>query len=95
MQWVFKVGGQVVDSAGVSHTVTVRGPLPNGPVRTVSNTDPGSSSFRYDVTTKTWSFNLQTKEADGTSFAKGNYDVQITPTTPGFAASPVFQIKVK
>ena len=36
----------VVDSAQVVHVVSVRGPLPGGPIRIFTNTDPGSSWFR-------------------------------------------------
>ena len=48
MKWQFRNGAVRVDSANVQHRVTVRGPLPNGPIRNLTNTDPGGSSFRYD-----------------------------------------------
>jgi VCBS repeat-containing protein len=94
MKWQFKRGSTVVDSALVAHTVTVRGPLPNGPVRTFTNTAPGNSSFQYDAATRTWQFNLQTKEPSGQSYPLGTYEVTITPTTPGYLPSPTFQIKL-
>jgi hypothetical protein len=94
MKWQYTRASAVVNSAFVNYTVTVRGPLPDGPVRIVTNTDPGSSSFRYDSATKTWQFNLQTKEQDGTSYRPGTYDVQVTPLAPGFLPSGIFQIKL-
>ena len=45
-------------------------------------------------TTKTWQFNLQTKEANGQSYPVGLYEVTITPTTPGFLPSPTFQMQL-
>ncbi len=94
MKWKFANGSTVVDSARVGHRVTVQGPLPSGPVRTITDTDPGNSSFRYDAATKTWQFNLQTKDTSGRSFPVGTYEITITPTSAGYAASPTFQIKL-
>jgi len=85
----------VVNSSQVVQSVTVRGPLPNGPVRRFTNTDPGTSSFRYDASGNTWYFNLQTNDANGIAYPKGTYSVQITPTTPGYPASPVFPLVLK
>ena len=93
--WTFVDGKTPVPSGHVVHVVTVAGPQPGGPVRTMSNTDPGSSSFRYSASTKTWSFNLQTKDEWGRPFPAGFYDVTITPTTPGFSPSPTFRIRVQ
>jgi hypothetical protein len=95
MKWQYASGTSVVNSSQVTHTVTVRGPLPSGPVRTFTNTDPGTSWFRYDAPGNTWYFNLQTKAPDGTPYPKGTYSVQITTTTPGYPASPVFQLVLK
>ena len=89
MKWQFKDGSQVVNSSGVHHTVTVRGTTIT---YVVSDTDPGSSSFRYDATTNTWYFNLQTKNASGVAFPIGDYQVTITPTTPGYLPSPSFKL---
>ena len=75
--------------------MTVTGPLPEATVRTFTNTDPGSSSFRYDATTSTWQFNLQTKEANGTNYPSGTYNVQIVPLVQGYTSSPVFQVQLK
>ncbi|MFO7695150.1 MAG: Ig-like domain-containing protein, partial [Vicinamibacterales bacterium] len=94
MLWQFKNGSAIVDSSFVGHTVTVRGPLPNGPVRTFTNTAPGSSSFQYDPAARTWQFNLQTKDASGKSYPLGEYEVVITPATTGFLPSPAFRIKL-
>jgi VCBS repeat-containing protein len=94
MQWQFKRGTTVVDSSQVQHTITVRGPLPSGPIVTITNTDPGSSSFRYSASTKTWQFNLQTKDATGAPYLPGNYVVVVTPTTPGFQASAELPLKL-
>jgi hypothetical protein len=74
--------------------VTVVGPYPGGPIRTFTNTDPGSSSFRYSASSRTWTFNLQTKDAYGKPFPVGTYEVTIAPTTPGYAPSPTFQIRL-
>jgi VCBS repeat-containing protein len=92
MKWQFRDGLVLVDSSAVTHTVTVRGPLgsPSETVRTVSNTDPGSSTFRYDGLTSTWYFNLQTKDASGVAYAPGSYEITITPAQPGYMASPTF-----
>ncbi|MGH9311064.1 MAG: Ig-like domain-containing protein [Vicinamibacterales bacterium] len=95
MKWGFVSGSRLVDSSQVDHIVTVTGPQPGGPVRVFSNTDPGSSSFRYSASSGSWSFNLQTKDAAGTSLPAGTYDVKITPTIPGYGASPTFQIRLK
>jgi VCBS repeat-containing protein len=93
MKWAFKSGSQFVDAGHVNHTVTVTGPLPGGPVRTYTNTDPGSSSFRYSSSSKTWTFNLQTKDHQGKPFAPGSYTVTIAPTTAGFPGE-TFEIKL-
>jgi VCBS repeat-containing protein len=94
MKWGFKHGSYFVDSGSVGHMVTVTGPMPGGPIRTYTNTDPGSSSFRYSDSSKTWTFNLQTKDNYGNPFPTGTYDVKITPLTPGYAPSETFQIKL-
>jgi VCBS repeat-containing protein len=94
MKWAFKAGLHFVSSGHVSHTITVTGPLPGGPVRTFTNTDAGASWFRYSDSSKTWAFNLQTKDHDGKPFPTGLYNVTITPTTPGFPASGTFQIQL-
>ena len=84
MKWAFKSGSTLVDSARVEHRVTVVGPVPGGPVRTFTNTDPGSSFFRYSASSKTWTFNLQTKDAGGTPYPVGTYQVTIAPLTLGY-----------
>ena len=95
MQWRFSDGSTVVDSAHVDHVVTVRGPLPDGPVRTFTNPAAGNSGFRYSKGSRTWRFNLQTSDPNGKHFAEGTYEVTIVPTTPGFASSPVFEIRLR
>ena len=92
MKWQFKRNGVVVNSAQVTHTITVRGPLPVGPIRTLSNTDAGSSSFRYTASDNTWTFNLQTKEANGTAYPVGAFEVIITPDNPVYLPSAPFTI---
>ena len=94
MQWQYKNGSTVVDSSLVRFAVTVTGPIPSTQARSITNTDPGSSSFRYDASTKTWSFNLQTKETTGASYPAGTYNVQVTTSLPNFLPSPIFQIKL-
>jgi len=89
MKWQFKDGSVVVNSSGVHHQVTVVG---TNVSYTISDTDPGSSSFRYDITTNTWYFNLQTKKPSGEPYPIGEYQVTITPTTPGYRASPSFKL---
>ena len=89
-----KQGSTVVDSSKVGHVVTVRGPMPSGAVRTFTNTDPGSSSFRYDAASKTWQFNLQTKDATGLAYPVGAYDVTIVPTVSSYQSSPVFRVNL-
>ena len=83
MQWQFKRGSTVVNSALVQHRVTVSGPIPGGTL-VITNTDPGGSSFRYSATTNTWQFNLQTKLPNGANYPVGLYQLTITPTTAGF-----------
>jgi len=85
MKWQFKDGALVVDSGGVHHTVQLykSGTL----IVQYSDTDPGGSGFRYDVTTRTWYFNLQTKRSDGVPFAVGEYNVKITPANAGYLPS--------
>ena len=94
MQWLFKQGATVVNSSELQHVVTVRGPMPSGPIRTFTNTDPGTSSFRYDAASKTWQFNLQTKDANGQAYPVGAYDVTIVPAAPGYQSSPVFRLNL-
>ncbi len=94
MQWKWAHGTTVVDSSQVQHSVTVTGPSPGTVVRTFTNTDPGSSSFRYSASSKTWTFNLQTKEPNGTAYPVGTYVVVVTATTPGFGASPPMNLKL-
>ena len=94
MQWLFKQGSTVVNSSQVGHVVTVRGPMPSGPIRTFTNTDPGSSSFRYDAVSKTWQFNLQTKDVNGQAYPVGAYDVTIVPTASNYQSSPVFRVNL-
>jgi hypothetical protein len=89
MKWQFKDGSLVVNSSQVGHEVRVVGPLPDT-THVFLNTDPGTSWFRYDAATKTWYFNLQTKDANGVAYPVGNYNVTITPTTPGYLPSPTF-----
>jgi hypothetical protein len=89
MKWQFKDGSQVVNSAAVHHTVTVKGTTVTF---TASDTDPGGSSFRYDTTTNTWTFNLQTKNSSGVPYPTGDYQVTITPGTPGYLPSPSFKL---
>jgi len=80
MKWQFKNGSTVVNSAGVIHDVTIAS-------STFSNTDSGGSFFRYDATTNTWSFNLQTKGPDGAPYPAVTYTVTITPKTAGYLPS--------
>ena len=81
MKWQFKDGSLVVNSSGVHHAVAIKG---GSIYREYRDTDPGSSSYRYDATTNTWYFNLQTKDASGVPYPTGTYEVTITPTTPGY-----------
>ena len=94
MKWKFKSGSTVVNSSLRRPFVTVRGPLPDGPVRTFTNARPGSSSFQLQSAAKTWQFNLQTKDANGRAIRSAIYEVTITPTTPGYLPSPTFRDQV-
>ena len=51
MQWQFRQGTTVVDSAGLTFDVVVAGPAPSPTIR---NTDTGNSNFRYQASSKTW-----------------------------------------
>jgi len=95
MQWQYKAGTTVVNSAAVTYTITVTGPLPGTTQRVYTTANPGSSSFQYNATTNIWTFNLLTKEANGTNYPVGTYNVQIVANTPGYNSSPVFQIVLK
>ena len=94
MKWSFKSGSTLVDSAQVGHIVTVVGPLPGGTIRTFTSTGPGSICFKYSASSKTWTFNLDTKDATGRPFPAGSYQVTIAAQTPGYPPSPTFQIRL-
>ena len=83
MVWQYNVGSTAVDSSFVHHRVTVTGPMSV----VFNDTDPGSSSFRYDPVSRRWSFNLQTKSASGQNYPVGTYRVTITPLTSGFVGT--------
>jgi hypothetical protein len=80
MTWQFKDGSTVVNSAAVLNQVTIAS-------TSFSNTDSGSSAFRYDALTGTWSFNLQTKSSTGVPYPTGTYTVTITPAPSGYLPS--------
>ena len=90
MVWQYNVGSTAVDSSFVHHRVTVTGPMSV----VFNDTDPGSSSFRYDPVSRRWSFNLQTKSASGQNYPVGTYRVTITPLTSGFVGTS-FDLKLK
>jgi hypothetical protein len=83
MQWQFRQGSVAVDSAGLTFDVVVAGPAPSPTIR---NTDTGNSNFRYQDSSRTWVFNLQTKETNGKALPAGEYRVTITPRDTRFAA---------
>jgi hypothetical protein len=90
MSWQYRRGSTVVDSAGLGYLIKFAGPLP---LKTQVNTDTGSSNFRYQASSKTWLFNLQTKDlATGRGLAPGTYEVTITPKDPRYAPSPTFLV---
>jgi hypothetical protein len=90
LSWQYRRGTTPVDSRHVTHVVRVAGPLPN---TTQINTDPGTSEFRYQASSRTWMFNLQTRNAaTGQPLAPGTYQVTITPSDPQFAPSPTFTV---
>jgi hypothetical protein len=91
MQWRFAQGTTIVASAGLSFEVIVSGPAPDVTLR---NTDTGSSNFRYQASSKTWVFNLQTKETSGATLPVGTYNVVIKPLDPRYPSSPTFQIRL-
>ena len=103
MKWRYEDGaGRLVDSSAVQYAVTVVGPCPTtsvsdpctgGAVRTITNTDPGGSGFRY--VNGVWGFNLQTRDHDGTPYLVGFYQLTIRPVTPGFDASPTYPLVIK
>ena len=91
MEWQYKSGATVVDSGQLTFTVRMAGPLPGG---TLTNADPGSSAFRYAASTKSWSFNLQTKQVNGQNLPAGLYNVTITPSSLAYATA-TFQVRLK
>jgi VCBS repeat-containing protein len=82
MQWRYASGATTVDSSTLTFGVTITGPFPNVTAR---NTDTGSSNFRYQASTKTWVFNMQTKETDGATLPVGTYTVTILPSDGRYA----------
>ena len=95
MKWQYKMGSTVVDSSGATFAVTVKGPYPQtGVVDVITNTDSGGSSFRYDVPSKTWYFNLQTKKDNGANYSAGVYEVKVTAAPANFLPSPTFTINL-
>jgi VCBS repeat-containing protein len=89
LKWQFRDRSSAVNSSAVHHVITVVGSTVTAQYR---DTDSGSSSFRYDSSTKTWTFNLQTKGANGVPYPVGTYTVTITPTTPGYLGSGPFPL---
>ena len=90
LRWRYVVGPIPVNSAAVTHAVTVTSA--DGTNRVYTNADPGGSGFRY--ASKRWTFNLQTKEPNGQAFPPGLYTVTIAPSTAGHESSPTFQIRL-
>jgi len=84
MQWQYQQGATVVDSATLIFDVVVAGPAPSPTIR---NTDTGNSNFRYQASSKTWVFNLQTKETNGATLPAGDYQVTITPRDTRFGSA--------
>jgi hypothetical protein len=84
MKWVFKDGPTVVDSAQVTYIIRMVGAKKS---YEFTNTDPGTSSFRYDATSKAWYFNLQTKDNLGVAYPIDTYDITITPSPSGYLPS--------
>ena len=76
MLWQYAQGTTVVDSRGLHFLVSVTGP--NGSTEISSNTDAGSSYFRYQASSRQWTFNLQTKDGSGRPFPVGRYRITIT-----------------
>ncbi|BCS31774.1 hypothetical protein TBR22_A09780 [Luteitalea sp. TBR-22] len=90
MSWRYQRGSTVVDSANLTYTIRFAGPLP---LKTQVNTDTGNSNFRYSNSSKSWQFNLQTKDlSTGRGLAPGTYEVTITPNDPRYAPSPTFTV---
>lgn len=91
MKWQYEdTGGAVVNSSQVTYNVKVTTQV-GQTIDTITNTDPGGSSFRYSG--GTWTFNLQTKDDFGVAYPAGQaYVVTIVPDTPGFAPSQPFLI---
>jgi hypothetical protein len=81
MKWVFRDGSTVVDSAQVTYIIRMVGTTKSV---AFTNTDPGTSSFRYDATSRTWCFNLQTKDSAGVVYPVDTYAITITPLPSGY-----------
>ena len=68
LQWKYTQGTTIVASAGLRFEITVSGPAPTVTLR---NIDTGNSDFRYQASSKTWVFNLQTREVNGAALPPG------------------------
>ncbi len=93
MKWYFADGHRAVASSHLTHTVTIRGPKPNGGTVTIVDNGADKSLFRYQANDKLWSFNLQTKR-DGRPWPAGEYEVVITTSDARFKASPPITLKL-
>ena len=90
MEWQFKSGSTAVDSSQVTHWVTMSG----GGMTLTFNSDAGGSGFRYSSSSKSWQFNLQTKNPSGQKFPAGVYVITIAPQRAGYP-SKTFSIELK
>ena len=95
MQWEYVSGTTPVDSGDVQYTITVKGPLPSGTVRTFTNAAPGTGNrLLYKPELKQWFFNLLTADG-GTAWPAGTYEITISSSTPGYGSSQPWSLTVR
>lgn len=94
MKWQYQDGSTVLDTSSLQHTISVCRVEAGGCtlVDTMTNTDAGSSSFRYS--NGVWTFNLQTRDRNGVRYAVGDYQVTIVPGSQAYQSGGPYPLQV-
>ncbi|MEZ5288696.1 MAG: hypothetical protein R2712_28595 [Vicinamibacterales bacterium] len=94
LKWRYQDGDTVLDTASLSHTVTVCRVVGAEcvVVDRMTNSDPGNSGFRY--ADDTWKFNFQLKDRDGMKYPVGVYQLTIQPSDDRFEAGGPYPFEV-
>ena len=86
LKWQYTdYSGDEVDSSAAEPSVKVlfKGTIGAPVEEPIEVDDPGASGYRYDIDTKTWQFNWQTKGLEA-----GNYEIRITSDQTGQVNGP-------